>query len=601
MPPRKARKAAATQLSAASKEKKTAEMASAGTPPVTPTRRSLRKSDKAEEAPPPDTVGMTRRTRRASAENIPQPSPATAKQRKSPRKAAKKPAAPKAKARAAAPRSRRKTTATGAAADQDEYSLDNHPLSTMSGEDLDSADEAFLETPTRRHKSAGTSFVLPNDTATESENVFIEIVKETPDGKQTKQPGRRGRKRKSVVEADDLIPSADYDALDTQINDSPLAGRGSKRLRSADPSNSLVLEEPSTPTRTTRQQRRGDQTLGGEYVDIVSPSKFERSRARIAAPRLAKEASKTFQSSDPEKWREKYNELFSLRFTKAEGDYDDFRKSAEERFQAADALIDSLRKEIGDLKIQAKRKQDTTDTSAADKVEEMATELQQRSANEKELEIQVTQLTQTVETLKHELLVKDETIEQLEQHRKLTETSTDYNLREKFKMVQEVTGFGVEDVVAEDEGVSYVCKQSGSNSSASYVLTVFDDMPNEYQYTPYGETTLLNSLPEYFKEPMSFERSSANMFFWRMCDHLHHDIHGAKVTPPSATRSETNEKHESVVVDSSLSKQMPAIGHERGSATESIPEKTTVTTTKETSETTATTTTTASTPLALQS
>ncbi|KAJ2642922.1 hypothetical protein GGH99_008644, partial [Coemansia sp. RSA 1285] len=263
---------------------------------------------------------------------------------------------------------------------------------------------------------------------------------------------------------------------------------------------------PSTPTRTTRQQRRGDQTLGGEYVDIVSPSKFERSRARIAAPRLAKEASKTFQSSDPEKWREKYNELFSLRFTKAEGDYDDFRKSAEERFQAADALIDSLRKEIGDLKIQAKRKQDTTDTSAADKVEEMATELQQRSANEKELEIQVTQLTQTVETLKHELLVKDETIEQLEQHRKLTETSTDYNLREKFKMVQEVTGFGVEDVVAEDEGVSYVCKQSGSNSSASYVLTVFDDMPNEYQYTPYGETTLLNSLPEYFKEPMSFER-----------------------------------------------------------------------------------------------
>ncbi|KAJ1898037.1 hypothetical protein LPJ81_004420, partial [Coemansia sp. IMI 209127] len=120
------------------------------------------------------------------------------------------------------------------------------------------------------------------------------------------------------------------------------------------------------------------------------------------------------------------------------------------------------------------------------------------------------------------LLVKDESIERLEQHRKMTETSTDYNLREKLKTVQEVTGFNVEDVVAEDEGVSYMCKQSGSSSTASYVLTVFDDMPNEYQYTPYGETTSMGSLPEYFKEPMSFERASASMFFWRMCDHLHH-------------------------------------------------------------------------------
>ncbi|KAJ1793904.1 hypothetical protein LPJ59_004650, partial [Coemansia sp. RSA 2399] len=113
-------------------------------------------------------------------------------------------------------------------------------------------------------------------------------------------------------------------------------------------------------------------------------------------------------------------------------------------------------------------------------------------------------------------------IERLEQHRKMTETSTDYNLREKLKTVQEVTGFNVEDVVAEDEGVSYMCKQLGSSSTASYVLTVFDDMPNEYQYTPYGETTSMGSLPEYFKEPMSFERASASMFFWRMCDHLHH-------------------------------------------------------------------------------
>ncbi|KAJ2860007.1 hypothetical protein GGI22_002836 [Coemansia erecta] len=531
MPPRKTRKAAPAQSPATSRRgrKSEAPAIAADPQPVTPVGRQSRKGGKSGEIPPPpDTVGMTRRTRRASVENIPEPSPSPAKPRRSPRKIKAKAAVPKAAAAAAAPRGRRKTTGASVAAlgleSNSAEPNDNHVSGTVLDDGLDSADEALLATPTRTRGGAKVSLLQPNDGAVESDGMFIEILKESPEKKQTKQPGKRGRKRKSLVEAE--ILDADNDTADEDIQRSPLAGRGPKRLRSAEPSDELVFDaEPLTPTRTRYRGR--DVANEGNYLDIASPSRFERSRALIAAPKQHKTAAKASQSDEPDKWREKYNDLFSLRFTKAEGDYKDFRRSAEERFQAADDLIENLRKEIGELKLKAKRKQDTEDTSAADQVSEMAAELQQRRTNEKELEKQVTQLTQSVETLKHELLVKDESIERLEQHRKMTETSTDYNLREKLKAVQEVTGFSVEDVVAEDEGVSYMCKQSGSSSTASYVLTVFDDMPNEYQYTPYGETTSMGSLPEYFKEPMSFERASASMFFWRMCDHLHHDPQAA--------------------------------------------------------------------------
>ncbi|KAJ2542391.1 hypothetical protein EV175_006063, partial [Coemansia sp. RSA 1933] len=493
-----------------------ASAAAADPQPVTPNRRTSRKDSKSEEGapPPPDTVGMTRRTRRASAENIPQPSPSTAKPRRSPRKAKAKAAAPKA----AAPRGRRKTELAPAPEEEEPNDVD-HASGNLSDNGLDSADEeALLATPTRKRGGARVSLLHPSDSTGESD-VFIEILKEAPEKKETKQPAKRGRKRKVVVEAENH--SAEDDMLEEQTQRSPLAGRGSKRQRNAEGSDELVFgEEPQTPTKT-RQRGRDLADEDSGYLDIVSPSKFERSRALIAAPKQNNTESKASKASDTDKWREKYNDLFSLRFTKAEGDYKDYKKSAEERFQAADDLIEKLRKDIAELKLKAKRKQDTEDTGAADKVSEMAEELQKKSANEKELEKQVTQLAQSVETLKHDLLVKDESIERLEQHRKLTETSTDYNIREKLKTVQEVTGFSVEDVVAEDEGVSYMCKQSGPNSTASYVLTVFDDVPNEYQYTPYGETTSLGSLPEYFKEPMSFDRGSASMFFWRMCDHLH--------------------------------------------------------------------------------
>ncbi|KAJ2789763.1 hypothetical protein H4R21_006666, partial [Coemansia helicoidea] len=79
-----------------------------------------------------------------------------------------------------------------------------------------------------------------------------------------------------------------------------------------------------------------------------------------------------------------------------------------------------------------------------------------------------------------------------------------------------------------DQGLSYICKQSAGASSgaaaaaaAGYVLTVFDDVPGDYQYTPFGEPPALARLPAYLQEPISFERSSASMFYWRMCSHLH--------------------------------------------------------------------------------
>ncbi|KAJ1799362.1 hypothetical protein LPJ59_001888, partial [Coemansia sp. RSA 2399] len=301
MPPRKTRKAAPAQTPATARRgRKPAAPAVAADPQaVTPVRRQSRKGGKpGETPPPPDTVGMTRRTRRASAENIPEPSSSTAKPRRSPRKIKAKAAVPKAAA--AAPRGRRKTTAASATALERESNSavanDNHVSGSGSDDGLDSADEALLATPTRTRGGARVSLLQPDDGAVESDGMFIEILKESPEKTQTKQPGKRGRKRKSVVEVE--IPGADDDTADEDIQRSPLAGRGLKRLRSASPSDELVFDaEPLTPTRTRYRGR--DVANEGNYLDIASPSRFERSRALIAAPKQHKAAAKASQSDEP--------------------------------------------------------------------------------------------------------------------------------------------------------------------------------------------------------------------------------------------------------------------------------------------------------------
>ncbi|KAJ1731061.1 hypothetical protein LPJ61_002719 [Coemansia biformis] len=307
----------------------------------------------------------------------------------------------------------------------------------------------------------------------------------------------------------------------------PLARRGQKRV-------SDLLDSPPLAkrgrTRATQPAAATSQDADSRadmeaYVDIVSPSKFEASRSMIRQRQQSSGAAATVATAAAGRgaaqneaggWRSKYEDLLELRQSQPEREYEEFRTSAQERFDAAEEVIANLRKEIAGLKLKTTQRKQAADPEAEASV---------RGAIEREFGKQIAVLREQVEALTQDVLVKSETIERLEKHRRLTETSTDYNLRQKLRVMEEVTGLTIDDLVAEDQGLSYICKQSAGTGAgagaAGYVLTVFDDLPGDYQYTPFGDPPALARLPGYLQESISFERASAGMFFWRMCNHLH--------------------------------------------------------------------------------
>ncbi|KAJ1833897.1 hypothetical protein LPJ63_002400 [Coemansia sp. RSA 2711] len=429
-------------------------------------------------------MGMARRKRTTGTAAAKEAEP---KSRRSPRAA-------KGPGRKAKPTGR---AAAAAALSEDEES-DHGDLGL---EELSLSDDAMPETPTRRRGRA-----TPAQSSARKQRATEVIISPI-------SPGRRGRKRKSeMVKPEESLPS-------------PPAKRGRPRkIQAPEP-------EPQTPAKPRRAAaQKGDESPAEDdiFVDIVSPSKFESSRSKIRSGRQrSAAAARNPASEDADSWRAKYEELLKLRVSQPEKDYKEYQVYANKRYDAADEVIKKLRKEVAGLKRQAEKQP----AAAASKDD---AEASVRQKIEKEFEKQIALLRQQVETLTQDVLAKDQAIERLEKHRKLTETSTDYNLRQKLRVMEEVTGLAIDDLVAEDDGLSYICRQAGPAAAAKYVLTVFDDLPNDYQYTPFGADDALAALPTYLREPISFERSAANMFHWRLCDHLHNPADSSQPPPANA-------------------------------------------------------------------
>ncbi|KAJ2847417.1 hypothetical protein IWW36_003862 [Coemansia brasiliensis] len=471
MPPRKSRRTAAVAAQSAiaadiederqapSKSRRGRKPGPKSNEPLsTPVRR------KQESTAPPDTIGAVRRRRSTTTAA----KKATPKTRSSPRNSRGRKAA--AQSPAAVQDSDNGVGSESEAAEHD-----------LGLEELSLSDDAIPETPTRRPGR-------PKKTTPAS--------KEYPVVEIDSSPAQRGRKRKTSAEPD--APSEELDISN------PPAKRG--RARKPQPATA------ATP-KSTRGSRSSASQSSSTFADIVSPSRFEKSRTQIQPARSVEIPA---HSDDGGDWRAKYEELLQLRQSQPEKEYEEFRKKAQERFDAAEDVIKSLRKEVANLK--RKGAQIKTDDIEANV----------RKALEKDFEKQKALLRQQVETLTQDLAAKEQAVERLEKHRRLTETSTDYNLRQKLHVMQEVTGLVIDDLVAEDDGLSYVCRQAGPAASVRYVLTAFDDMPTDFQYTPFGDATALAALPEYLREPISFERTAAHMFHWRLCNHLHQsaDLNG---------------------------------------------------------------------------
>ncbi|KAJ2043229.1 hypothetical protein IW146_006593 [Coemansia sp. RSA 922] len=471
---------------------------------TTPTRRSSAAS-KGNQLAPPDTLGMTRRTRPTIAAVSDIPVTRSSPRSKAPPANAKPAAAAAAKAKTTRGRGRPKAaTVSEVVGDSDSEVeakfADTIQIATPDSDDYDLPGQTtILDTPSKNPTKASpllfTRLRPPPkiDIAESSESA-------------SPKP-KRGRKRKSDA---DIIPSTPSKQSDTVQR--PPAKRGRPLKSQGDEPDTVPSgrQSPVTPVRT----RAASVTSPRHevYVDIVSPSMFERSRARISTAKQEKvqpSSSASASADESTRWRKKYEELCALRQSQPEREYEELKRSSQERFDAADALIAKLRNEVAAIKHKAEAEPKKPMINGA------------KSASEKELEKQVVVLQQQIDALTQDVLSKDEAIERLEKHRKLTETSTDYNLREALKLMQEMSGLAIQDVVPEDDGLSYLCKQTGPNATVSYKLTVSDEYPGEFQYTPNDSSPTPAALPDYLQGSISFEKSSATMFYWRMCDHLH--------------------------------------------------------------------------------
>ncbi|KAJ2119825.1 hypothetical protein IW147_005558 [Coemansia sp. RSA 720] len=536
MPPRKSRRSAAVAAQSAMVEDSSElDELLASPKPRGRSKKPAAKTAKGQQATPtrakqtevpPDTAGIVKRTRPAA-------KAATAKE-----------AAPKSRGSKGPARKTQPKKHAESAESESEHDDKMSDHNSIGLEELSISDDAMPETPTRRRGGAASSLAAKKHSVEEVEAQSPAAGrrgrKRKSDSSQSAQPeastsvppAKRGRPRKVQEESEDKAPPTPptlrKQPAKTKSDETP----PQSPVRRGRPQKIPAQLSPQLPVSTRRTAQQRDKPTHDVYVDIVSPSKFESNRSKIRSARLHSTGTgRNAATDETDNWRAKYEELLAKRQSQPEEEYREFREKAQERFDSADVVINNLRKEVASLKRKATPKKPDAEAQAN-------TEANMRKAIEKEFEKQLVLLRQQVEKLTQDMLTKDESIARLEKHRKMTETTTDYNLRRKLHVMEEVSGLTIDDLVPEDDGISYICRQAGPATSARYVLTAFEDLPNEYQYTPVGDTA---ALPTYLHEPISFERAAASMFYWRVCSHLRQPApaEDSAATPQPATANGT--------------------------------------------------------------
>ncbi|KAJ1983895.1 hypothetical protein H4R34_000995 [Dimargaris verticillata] len=204
----------------------------------------------------------------------------------------------------------------------------------------------------------------------------------------------------------------------------------------------------------------------------------------------------------------KYDNLRTLRVTEAERVLTMYKQSAEERFNHAETLLIQLQDERDVLAHQVTTLQADLATQAAS----------QASASQEATEA----LVAKVQQLEAELCCTKSRMEDLETHRRLSQTHADYTLREKLKLYETLTGLSIEDVTTAEEGVQFQCAQTGKAGLLKYTLTIFDDDPESIQYDAVPAELsdakagqLATALPDYLLDTICFQQDVAPMFFTR--------------------------------------------------------------------------------------
>lgn len=208
-----------------------------------------------------------------------------------------------------------------------------------------------------------------------------------------------------------------------------------------------------------------------------------------------------------EEFEKKYNCLKDLRQTQVESNFLAYRETAESRFKASQALIDSLTE---DLNIKDKKLADLL--SSLNNLKIQKHEFEKMSENLKSTEQALSRAKSQIAHLNAKLSLRSNaSIVQL-----------------KEELYSDLTGLLIRDVKLDSKKTVFDCLQTGRNGTLHFKLSLFSDpsfqSQERFSYTPLfdeeRDAPLLNCLPDYLTDEIIFEKDQAAMFSWRLSSAL---------------------------------------------------------------------------------
>ncbi|KAK9760880.1 hypothetical protein K7432_014664 [Basidiobolus ranarum] len=187
---------------------------------------------------------------------------------------------------------------------------------------------------------------------------------------------------------------------------------------------------------------------------------------------------------------ERYEDLKQIGIQDAEANFGEYKRNAEDRFKFSDDVINQLKGQIATLK-----------KSKVNSEEERLIEKQRE-----ELEVLRSQV-EHAESLQFSVDPKQD------------------DLSLSLALYRELADLKIRHVESEEDMTVWECEQSGRNGDFRYLLRLEHEDPDTYHFEPILEkdTALLQILPAYLTEAISFSKNDAGVFFWKLFNSLQQD------------------------------------------------------------------------------
>ncbi|ORX88705.1 hypothetical protein K493DRAFT_359155 [Basidiobolus meristosporus CBS 931.73] len=273
-------------------------------------------------------------------------------------------------------------------------------------------------------------------------------------------PAKRGRTR-SVADTPES-PSVDISLNASAQEESPSTGNGRK------------ISKVSLSHRAVNGKKRT-----ASINDAGKPEELKRVNKQL------------------EELTKKYEELKRIGIQDAEKTFSEYKNNAELRFKASDDAIDRLKKELAKLKEQKSVKK--------------------QLENQKLLEQQAEEL----ESLNSEVAKLRSESEKLNEEKVSSDTA---EMDLSLQLYKELSQLKIMQIEKTDQELIFTCEQTGGKGTLKYLLRQDLDDLETFHYEPLldeeNDADLIEQIPGYFNEAISFNKAYASLFFWRALDSL---------------------------------------------------------------------------------